>query len=153
MKNFSRIPLYFYFTFTEEEELNPCEPSPCGVNAVCKQQNGAGSCSCIPDYHGNPYEGCRPECILSSDCSPDKSCIRSKCVDPCPGICGTYATCTVINHIPSCNCINGYYGDPFTGCRSQPTQGLCESPNVMLVYSVRESFYIYFLINRDNTSS
>jgi len=41
-----------------QEYLNPCEPSPCGINAICKEQNGAGSCSCLPEYFGNPYEGC-----------------------------------------------------------------------------------------------
>lgn len=96
--------------------LNPCEPTPCGSNAECTQRNGAGSCRCIEDYHGNPYEGCRPECVLSSDCPSDRACIRNKCKDPCPGICGRNAECLTVNHVPTCICINGYTGDAFTAC-------------------------------------
>lgn len=40
------------------------------------------------------YEGCRPECVLSSDCPSDKACIRNKCKDPCPGVCGLNAECS-----------------------------------------------------------
>lgn len=102
--------------------INPCSPSPCGPNAECVQKNEAGSCRCIDNYFGNPYEGCRPECVLSSDCQTDKTCIRNKCQDPCPGICGHNAQCHVINHIPTCTCINGFVGDPFKECQIQPTE-------------------------------
>lgn len=98
------------------ENLNPCSPSPCGANAICRVQNNAGSCSCLPEYIGNPYEGCRPECSLNSDCPPNKACVRNKCIDPCPGTCGSNAECQVINHLPSCNCLHGYTGDPFRQC-------------------------------------
>jgi len=107
--------------FFAEEVPNPCQPSPCGTNAVCTQRNGAGACSCIPDYQGNPYEGCRPECVLSSDCPTDRACVRNKCEDPCPGVCGQFAQCTVINHIPTCTCIPGYVGNPFASCTPQPS--------------------------------
>lgn len=99
---------------TEKQE--PCDPSPCGPNAVCRERNGAGSCSCIEDYIGNPYQGCRPECVLSTDCSSNKACIRNKCQDPCPGTCGPNADCQVINHLPACTCRPGYSGDPFRFC-------------------------------------
>lgn len=102
-----------------EIRTSPCDPSPCGANAICHQRDGAGSCTCLEGYQGNPYEGCRPECVLSSDCSADKSCIRNKCADPCPGICGTNAECTVINHVPSCACIKGYTGNPFVQCNKE----------------------------------
>lgn len=98
------------------ERPTPCVPSPCGVNAECREQNSAGSCMCLPNYIGNPYEGCRPECILNSDCPSNKACIHNKCQDPCPGVCGQNAECQVINHLPSCNCIMGYSGDPFRYC-------------------------------------
>lgn len=98
------------------ERPTPCVPSPCGINAECREKNGAGSCICLPDYIGNPYEGCRPECTLNSDCPSNKACIRNKCQDPCPGMCGQNAECQVINHRPSCNCIVGYSGDPFRYC-------------------------------------
>lgn len=96
--------------------LNPCTPSPCGANAVCKERNGAGSCACLPDYLGNPYEGCRPECVMNSDCGSNLACINNKCKDPCPGTCGQNADCQVVNHLPSCTCRSGYTGDPFKYC-------------------------------------
>lgn len=106
-------------SFTEAPQ-NPCEPSPCGANAVCTQRNGAGACSCLPEYQGNPYVGCRPECVLSSDCPTNKACIRNKCEDPCVGICGVQSQCSVINHVPTCTCQPGYEGDPFIECRFKP---------------------------------
>jgi len=96
--------------------LSPCKPSPCGFNAICKEQFGVGSCSCLPDYVGNPYEGCRPECIVDTDCISILACIQSKCRDPCLGVCGQFAECQVINHRPSCTCISGYSGNPFQYC-------------------------------------
>lgn len=44
---------------------DPCHPSPCGSNAICTSRNGAGSCKCIPDHFGDPYTGCRPECVVN----------------------------------------------------------------------------------------
>lgn len=101
------------------ETPQPCSPNPCGSNAVCREQNGAGACTCLPEYFGNPYEGCRPECILNSDCPSHKACIRSKCQDPCPGTCGQNAECQVVNHLPQCTCHPGYTGDPFRYCAPQ----------------------------------
>lgn len=98
------------------EYINVCQPSPCGINAVCREQNGVGSCTCIEDHLGNPYEGCHPECVLNSDCPSNKACVRNKCQDPCPGVCGQNALCNVVNHLPQCNCLPGYTGDPFRFC-------------------------------------
>lgn len=105
-----------------QERPTPCVPSPCGANAVCREQNGAGSCTCLQDYVGNPYEGCRPECILNTDCASNKACIRNKCQDPCPGTCGQNADCQVVNHLPSCTCRAGYTGDPFRYCNVQAVE-------------------------------
>lgn len=98
------------------EQSRPCVPSPCGANAECREQNGAGACTCLPEHFGNPYEGCRPECVLSSDCASNKACMSNKCRDPCPGTCGANADCQVIAHSPSCSCRPGYTGDPFRYC-------------------------------------
>lgn len=89
-----------------------CNPSPCGPNAICQD----GTCTCIPEYHGDPYSGCRPECVTNDDCSRDRACIRNKCVDPCPGTCGSNAICSVINHIPMCSCPQGMNGNAFFQC-------------------------------------
>lgn len=104
--------------------VNPCVPSPCGANAICREHRNAGSCTCLPEYIGDPYEGCRPECILSSDCPSNRACIRNKCLDPCPGTCGQNSNCQVVNHIPSCICIPGYTGDPFRYCLPAPQRKL-----------------------------
>jgi len=99
-----------------ERPPTPCNPSPCGANAVCKERNGAGSCVCLPEYFGDPYTGCRPECVANSDCDRSRACVNNKCVDPCPGTCGLNAECTVVNHAPSCSCIPGYTGNPTRAC-------------------------------------
>lgn len=97
----------------------PCIPSPCGANAQCSN----GVCTCILDYHGDPYSGCRPECVLNSDCTQDRACINQKCQDPCPGTCGRQAFCQVINHVPMCSCHNGLTGNAFTRC--DPIPSMC----------------------------
>jgi hypothetical protein len=99
--------------------VNPCQPSPCGPNSQCKELNNQAICSCLPSYIGSP-PGCRPECVVSSECSYDKACSNQKCVDPCPNTCGQNAKCRVNNHSPICYCMDGYTGDPFTRCYPQP---------------------------------
>ena len=122
-----KIPCHmeiFKFTFLAPPVstiyVDPCNPSPCGSNAVCETRNRGGSCRCIPEYFGDPYVACRPECVVHSDCPSNKACQRNKCVDPCPGTCGVNARCSVKNHVPVCTCIDGYIGDPFTSCRLKP---------------------------------
>jgi hypothetical protein len=103
-----------------EEPLQPCNPSPCGSNTVCRERDGVGSCSCLPDYFGDPYVGCKPECISNNDCDRSKACIQKKCKDPCPGVCGINAICQTLNHNPSCTCIEGFTGDPLSSCHIIP---------------------------------
>jgi hypothetical protein len=97
-----------------------CARNPCGINAVCKERNGAGSCSCLPDFYGDPYISCRPECTMNNECPMNKACIRTKCQDPCPGVCGQNAICHVRNHSPVCTCIDGFRGNPFESCSRIP---------------------------------
>ena len=97
------------------EPGDPCSPSPCGPNSQCKQVNGQGVCSCLHGYIGSP-PGCRPECVVSSECAQNRACVDQKCVDPCPGTCGLNTRCEVINHSPICSCNQGFTGDPFTRC-------------------------------------
>ena len=98
------------------EVVQPCNPSPCGINAECSENRGAASCRCILDYVGNPYVECKPECTVNSECPRDKACINNKCGDPCPGVCGVHATCSVTNHVPLCKCDPGYTGNAFVSC-------------------------------------
>lgn len=114
-----------------EVSKNPCNPSPCGPNSQCKQINGQAVCSCLPDYIGSP-PGCRPECVVSSECSLDKACINQKCKDPCPGTCGLNAKCQVINHSPICSCPPGNTGDPFVRCSLLPRKQYFFQPNSII---------------------
>lgn len=99
--------------FTAEPTVtDPCASSPCGSNARCDN----GICSCLPEYQGDPYVGCRPECVLNTDCPQNLACIRNKCVDPCPGTCGRNAQCMVYNHVPMCSCPSGMVGNAFVQC-------------------------------------
>lgn len=105
-----------------DEPVHPdlCQPSPCGLNTVCRTDGVQAICECLPGYYGSPFSGgCRPECSVNSDCSRNLACIREKCVDPCPGVCGYNAQCLVVNHNPICSCMNEFVGDPFTECKPQ----------------------------------
>lgn len=64
---------------------------------------------------------CRPECLIHQDCPTNLACVRNKCTDPCAGSCGFNAQCAVRNHQPVCSCLQGFEGDPFSGCN--PVQG------------------------------
>lgn len=91
-------------------------PSPCGANAKCEE----GVCSCLPEYFGDPYFECRPECTLSSDCPLNKACYRNKCVNPCnANVCASNALCDVINHVPMCRCPEEMTGNAFVSCSRQ----------------------------------
>lgn len=96
-------------------KLNPCSPSPCGPNSICLELNGNPSCSCMPDFRGQPPY-CKPECVSNSECSPHLACIKQRCKDPCIDACGINADCRVVSHSAMCVCSQGYEGDPFTQC-------------------------------------
>lgn len=111
---------YFYVCIAPVmEEVDPCNPSPCGPYSQCRKVNGQGVCSCLPTYIGSP-PSCRPECVASSECSQNRACVNQKCVDLCPGPCGLNTRCEVINHSPVCRCRHGFTGDSFTHCYAIP---------------------------------
>lgn len=117
-KSFIRQDINLY-SLAIEEQKNPCQPNPCGPNSQCREVNKQAVCSCLPNYSGSP-PGCRPECVVSSECTLSKACVNQKCIDPCPGTCGLNARCEVINHSPICSCQADYTGDPFTRCYTLP---------------------------------
>lgn len=100
---------------------NPCQPSPCGPNAVCQVLSGAPSCSCLPQFIGIPPK-CRPECVSNSECPSQQACINQKCRDPCPGSCGKNAECRTVSHTPMCVCAGDFTGDPFIQCNPRPSK-------------------------------
>lgn len=95
--------------------INICSPSPCGMNAICREINGQPVCSCLPNYMGAP-PNCKSECIVNSECKMNRACVNQRCVNPCPKPCGQNTECKVINHSPVCTCRTGYSGNPFTTC-------------------------------------
>lgn len=117
-----------------------CTPSPCGTNAICND----GTCTCIDEHQGDPYVGCRPECVLSIDCPRDRACVRNKCVDPCINTCAATAVCEVINHVPMCSCPQGKTGNAFYNC--DQITGISFISLVILFYVILiEKNYIYNL--------
>lgn len=101
------------------EVVNPCNPSPCGSNAICQKEIEQLLVNVYQNFW-SPYVACRPECVVNSDCPSNKACQRNKCIDPCPGTCGINGVCTVKNHFAACSCLPGYTGDPFTACKLKP---------------------------------
>lgn len=104
------------------EQPRPCDSHPCGPNAHCRvnPNSGSAACVCPPDYRGDPYMSCRPECAANSDCPRHRTCLNNRCVDPCAGVCGLESLCRVVNHLPVCGCPQGYMGDPYSMCRPIP---------------------------------
>ena len=100
---------------------NPCNPSPCGPFSQCRAIGETPACSCLPNYIGRA-PNCRPECSINAECPGNLACINEKCKDICPGSCGMNANCMIIKHSPVCTCINGYTGDPFSGCYLTPSK-------------------------------
>lgn len=37
-----------------------------------------GACFCLPDYYGDPYQGCTRECETNNDCNKNLACIKYK---------------------------------------------------------------------------
>ncbi|XP_069969547.1 neurogenic locus notch homolog protein 4-like [Penaeus vannamei] len=107
--------------------LDPCQPSPCGINADCTVRGDRPVCTCPIGYEGDPLSNCRRgECIEANDCPGHLTCQRLKCIDPCGvGVCGQGSECTVRNHQPICSCPRGFVGDPFNRCRRFDPQELC----------------------------
>lgn len=101
--------------------VDPCHPSPCGPNSECRPVGDSPSCSCLREFTGSP-PNCRPECVSNNECANHLACIRQKCKDPCPGLCGSNAECRVVSHTAMCVCLPGFVGDPFFQCSVQQVQ-------------------------------
>lgn len=112
--------------------VNPCQPSPCGSNALCQVINDSPSCSCLPEFIGSP-PNCRPECVSNSECPSHQACINQKCKDPCPGSCGNNAECRTVSHTPMCVCAIGYTGDPFTQCFTRPSKIFLKDISIWMI--------------------
>ena len=149
----SCLLIYALFSISVTESpiiTDPCVPSPCGANAECRNNGGVAACSCLPTYLGRP-PNCRPECVTNSECNRDKACVQQRCIDPCVGICGFNAECTVTNHNPLCTCPPGYRGDPFVQCTIKPSSKLSiyillysKNMKYIVMVSHQKCFFITF---------
>lgn len=112
----------FHILAVEEapkQPVNPCVPSPCGPNSECNDRGETPACSCAQNYIGVP-PNCRPECTINPECASHLACIQQRCRDPCAGLCGIGARCSVVNHHAVCSCAEGFTGDPFSNCIPAP---------------------------------
>lgn len=111
------------FKKCEKIPEDPCKLNPCGINAYCttgfdRSQRERAVCHCPPGYTGNALNSCfRGECLSDSECSEDKSCINYKCEEVCNDKCGVGAVCDAKNHIATCSCPEGTFGDALISCR------------------------------------
>lgn len=101
---------------TEAASTTPCNPSPCGSDAICQENRGAATCHCPQNFIGDPNVACYPGCWTDSACPSDKACRSNECVDPCKGSCANSAECTVKDHEAICTCPVGYTGNPYKAC-------------------------------------
>lgn len=96
---------------------NPCDSADaCGLNAQCTVNAHHAFCKCPSNSRGDPSVECRLiECSENTDCPHSKSCLDSKCVNPCtiPNACGQNSNCVVENHVGICSCEPGTTGNPY----------------------------------------
>lgn len=96
------------------------EADVCGDNAECYGVEHRASCRCGIGTIGNPSIACSPaECRTNSECPNDKSCINTKCVNPCTDAsCEEPAQCRVFEHKPHCICPPGFRSTD-SGCEEE----------------------------------
>ena len=112
------IPLLSFLTvFDSFWPESPCNPSPCGENAICEEKYGRAICHCEDNFYGDPWTKCHPECFRREHCSADQICVQMRCKDACSDTCGGGAECKVVKpHYVECTCPEGKTGDPYTEC-------------------------------------
>lgn len=105
--------------------MKVCLRMRCGAEARCVARGHTASCECISGARGNPYTGCRrDECTVDDECSTWLACRGGNCVDPCPGSCAPGALCTVVRHVPACECPRGTQGNAKIECRQGKSRGI-----------------------------
>jgi len=132
---------YVCQSFRCVERPDPCNPSPCGPNTKCMQNNlGNPICRCLPGFIPMPdtITGCKRECERDPDCKAGYICQNFQCVvkpDPCdPSPCGPNTECSVTRSgNPICRCLPTYIPQPdtITGCGRECETNLdCSGDNI-----------------------
>ncbi|KAK9880680.1 hypothetical protein WA026_011916 [Henosepilachna vigintioctopunctata] len=95
-----------------------CRVSPCGPNTKCIiSASSKPICKCLPNFFGNPWQGCFKRCVNHRECKKQEMCIQSICRDSCK-LCGHKAICHRVPWSkPICKCPAGFNGDPYKKCR------------------------------------
>ncbi|XP_065203128.1 uncharacterized protein LOC135833319 [Planococcus citri] len=126
-----------------------CILSPCGPNSECRQIDDYVTCSCKENYTGSPPQ-CRPECTTDFECPQNKACIGQKCQDLCVAACGLNAQCLVTNHTRTCECLNGFIGDPLVKCveEGQPDE---KCRNIWITHDYKYEHF-FPISKRDNNT-
>lgn len=118
---------------------DPC-PGTCGYNARCNVVNHIPICSCVKNYTGDPFNGCKvlesknlisvlmplilffmhPKICFSAPVSkPESLCL--------PSPCGPNSDCRIIGTQAACSCLSNYIGRP-PNCRPEcSTNAECSS--------------------------
>lgn len=107
-----------------------CYNHVCGEGAYCLAKNHRPHCECLAGYTrtaGSSANGaCAPNiCQTNRECQNHQICTITRkgvldCVDVCESIkCGPNAHCSAIEHTATCQCREGFFGNPedlFRGC-------------------------------------
>lgn len=100
---------------------NPCEESPCALDAECRTVNHRAICYCPPGYTGDGHTSCSLlECRVDTDCLDDSVCLNNRCTEACSlsRPCGNNAECHSSKHSSECQCVPGFSGDAYVSCSS-----------------------------------
>lgn len=100
--------------------VSPCTSISCGIDAQCVIQAHIAQCVCPPGTQGNPLLSCvSVGCQYNEDCADHEACDRlnRKCRPVCErDTCAEKALCTAKHHQPTCTCLPGTQGNPYTEC-------------------------------------
>lgn len=98
-------------------------PNICGPFSNCTILKNTVICLCQYGYTGTP-PNCKPDCVINSECAPNKACVKNRCINPCSNLCAPNSHCRVINHKATCICKPGFTGDPMKRCLKTESKNL-----------------------------
>lgn len=114
--------------------IKVCSRIRCGIEAHCYARGHSASCECDSGTRGDPWTIChKDECQNDEDCPLSLACRSKTCQNPCPGACASHALCSVIRHIPTCECPRGTEGNPRIDCKPGKLVLITTTCNYLLI--------------------